>query len=297
MERYSLRADACSTFLQGRDKQLHILNRLNTIYPVQSGVDCSRTSHHRRLRWIVRLRLGLGDRLFLDGETLDLGGMWVGTLAENESMAKLYFYYSAMNAGKSTTLLQSAYNYEERGMRVVLMTPQLDKRHGTGRIASRIGLAREAFPFSGNDDLFLYVQHEDAKGRVHCVLVDEAQFLTDRQVLQLTQVCDQLNIPVLCYGIRTDFQGEPFEGSKYLLAWAEELVEIKTVCATGKKATMNARVDVDGNRVTSGAQVDIGHHYVAMSRKEFGLEKVSPIALRGDHAKEVEKRPEPVEDR
>lgn len=193
-------------------------------------------------------------------------------------MAKLYFYYSAMNAGKSTTLLQSAHNYEERGMRVVLMTPQLDGRHGIGVIASRIGLSREAFPFTEEDDLFLYVRRETEEARVHCVLVDEAQFLTARQVLQLTQVCDHLNIPVLCYGIRTDFQGEPFEGSKYLLAWAEELVEIKTVCASGKKATMNARLDADGHRVWTGSQVDIGHHYVAMSRKEFGLEKVSPVA-------------------
>ncbi len=195
-------------------------------------------------------------------------------------MAKLYFYYSAMNAGKSTTLLQSAYNYEERGMRVVLMTPQLDGRHGIGKITSRIGLAREAFPFSGEDDLFRHVQRETSEAQVHCVLVDEAQFLTAGQVLQLTQVCDHLNIPVLCYGIRTDFQGEPFEGSKYLLSWAEELVEIKTVCTSGKKATMNARLDAEGNRVWTGAQVDIGHHYVAMSRKEFGLEKVSPIAMR-----------------
>jgi thymidine kinase len=113
---------------------------------------------------------------------------------------------------------------------------------------------------------------------IHCVLIDEAQFLTPQQVLQLTLVCDQLNVPVLCYGIRTDFRGEPFSGSKYLLAWADNLLEIKTICRTGKKATMNARMDEAGNRVTEGAQVDIGHHYIAMSRKEFQLDKVSPVA-------------------
>ncbi len=119
----------------------------------------------------------------------------------------------------------------------------------------------------------------DAHGNepIDCVLIDEAQFLAPAQVLQLTLVCDRLNIPVLCYGLRTDFRGEPFEGSKYLLSWAEEISEIKTVCHTGKKATMNARLDEHGQRVTEGAQVDIGHHYVALSRREFGLEQVSPI--------------------
>ena len=115
---------------------------------------------------------------------------------------------------------------------------------------------------------------------MHCLLVDESQFLTPLQVLQLTQVCDQLSVPVLCYGIRTDFQGEPFEGSKYLLAWADNLIEIKTICRSGKKATMNARLDDRGNRVTEGAQIDIGHHYEALSRKEFHLEDVSPVCRR-----------------
>jgi thymidine kinase len=119
-----------------------------------------------------------------------------------------------------------------------------------------------------------------AAGPVHCLLVDEAQFLTPLQVLQLTRVCDQLGVPVLCYGIRTDFQGEPFEGSKYLLAWADNIVEIKTICRSGKKATMNARLDEHGERVTEGAQIDIGHHYEAMSRKEFRLDEVSPVARR-----------------
>lgn len=195
-------------------------------------------------------------------------------------MAKLYFYYSAMNAGKSTTLLQSAYNYRERGMRVLLFTPKLDDRFGVGQITSRIGLQSEAVAFDVEHNLFEHVQREHARDEVHCVLVDEAQFLTPTQVLQLTMVCDRLNIPTLAYGLRTDFRGEPFEGSKYLLAWAEELVEIKTVCRTGKKATMNARMDAHGNRVQEGDQVDIGTHYIAMSRREFRLDLHSPIIRR-----------------
>ncbi|MEZ6092819.1 MAG: thymidine kinase [Pirellulaceae bacterium] len=195
-------------------------------------------------------------------------------------MAKLYFYYSAMNAGKSTTLLQSAHNYEERGMRVLLLTPAIDRRSGSGIIGSRIGLERPAFAFSGNDDLLVHVDQENRSSTVSCVLVDEAQFLTPKQVLQLTLVCDRLNIPVLCYGLRTDFQGEPFEGSKYLLAWADAITEIKTICHSGKKATMNARLDANGNRVIQGEQVSIGHHYVSLSRKEFALDEVSPVGYR-----------------
>ncbi|MAE70218.1 MAG: thymidine kinase [Gemmatimonadetes bacterium] len=192
-------------------------------------------------------------------------------------MAKLYFYYSAMNAGKSTTLLQSAHNYRERGMRTLLFAPRLDQRYGEGKITSRIGLQADAVVFDADDDLFVAVRNEQRLERIHCVLVDEAQFLTKAQVLQLTLVCDCLGIPVLTYGLRTDFLGEPFEGSRYLLAWAEELIEIKTVCSSGKKATMNARLDADGNRVFEGAQVDIGHHYVAMSRQAFRLDLASPI--------------------
>ncbi len=192
-------------------------------------------------------------------------------------MAKLYFYYSAMNAGKSTTLLQSAHNYEERGMHVLLFTPALDTRAGVGTISSRIGLARPAIAFAESDDLFVQIRDDHRQCPVDCVLVDEAQFLTPAQVLQLTLVADRLGVPVLCYGIRTDFRGEPFEGSKYLLAWADELVEIKTICHTGKKATMNARLDANGNRVWAGAQVEIGSHYVAVSRAEFQLDRVSPV--------------------
>jgi len=192
-------------------------------------------------------------------------------------MAKLYFYYAAMNAGKSTTLLQSAHNYEERGLNVLLFTPKLDDRYGMGKITSRIGLEREAQIFDSNTDLLSEVFASHQLKPLDCVLVDEAQFCSKAQVLQLTLVCDRLGIPVLAYGLRTDFRGEPFEGSQYLLSWAEELVEIKTVCATGKKATMNARIDADGARAWTGEQVDIGHHYLAMSRGEFELERVTPI--------------------
>lgn len=192
-------------------------------------------------------------------------------------MAKLYFYYSAMNAGKSTTLLQAAHNYEERGMRVLLYTPQIDDRAGQGVIASRIGLSRQACAFASDFDLLIDIQREHERASVSCVFVDEAQFLTPAQVLQLTLVCDQLSIPVLCYGLRTDFRGEPFEGSKYLLAWADELGEVKTICHSGKKATMNARLDAEGKRVTEGDQIGIGLNYVSLSRKEFELPAVSPI--------------------
>jgi thymidine kinase len=185
-----------------------------------------------------------------------------------------------MNAGKSTTLLQSAHNYRERGMRALLFTPRLDDRYEVGQITSRIGLKADAVAFSPQDDLFVAVRRARRDGEVHCVLVDEAQFLTRTQVLQLTLICDQLGVPVLAYGLRTDFRGEPFEGSQYLLAWAEELIEIKTVCRTGRKATMNARLDDQGRRVTEGKQVDIGHHYEAMSRASFHLEEVSPIGYR-----------------
>ena len=197
-------------------------------------------------------------------------------------MAKLYFYYSAMNAGKSTTLLQAAHNYEEQGMKVVLLTPIIDDRDGVGTISSRLGISRDALAFDKALDLFVEVPNQHDESPVSCVVVVESQFLTDVQVLQLTFICDRLSIPVLCYGLRTDFQGEPFEGSKYLLAWADELGEIKTICTSGKKATMNARLDENGNRVLAGEQISIGHNYVSMSRKEFGLGEVSPIKYQPD---------------
>jgi thymidine kinase len=178
-----------------------------------------------------------------------------------------------MNAGKSTTLLQSAYNYKEQGMNVLLFTPTVDDRYGEGLITSRIGLQSDAFAFAPDYDLFVHARHTHNKEALSCVLVDEAQFLTKTQVLQLTLVCDELAIPVLCYGLRTDFRGEPFEGSKYLLAWAEELVEIKTVCTSGKKATMNMRLNESGERVVEGEQIAIGHNYQPVSRKKFGLHR------------------------
>ena len=188
------------------------------------------------------------------------------------AMAKLYFYYSAMNAGKTTTLLQSAHNYRERGMRVMILTPRLDHRGGAGTVASRIGLTAEGLAFDRGDDLLEQVRRDvDAHGPLHCVLVDEAQFLTRAQVWQLTEVVDALRIPVLCYGLRTDFRGELFEGSQCLLAWADELVEIKTICHSGSKATMTVRVDERGYAVQDGPQVEIGgnERYVSVSRAEF----------------------------
>ena len=192
-------------------------------------------------------------------------------------MAKFYFYYAAMNAGKSTNLLQSAHNYEERYMKTLIFTPKLDDRYGVGKVASRIGLDREAEIFEGEDDLYVWTAHENQREKLSCVLVDEAQFLKPKQVLQLTLIVDKLKIPVLCYGLRTDFRGEPFPGSIYLMAWADELVELKTICKSGKKATFNARLDEDGNRVTEGDQVSIGLNYEAQARDIFELDKVSPI--------------------
>jgi thymidine kinase len=186
-------------------------------------------------------------------------------------MSKVYFYYSAMNAGKSTVLLQSSYNYRERGMRTLLFQPSLDTRAGPGRIRSRIGLDSEAASLDGSDSLFERVRQEHAREPVACVLIDEAQFLTAAQVRQATDVADKLRIPVLCYGLRTDFQGALFPGSAELLALADNLIELKTICHCGRKATMNLRVGPDGKAVSEGAQIEIGGNdrYVAMCRRHF----------------------------
>lgn len=186
-------------------------------------------------------------------------------------MAKLYFYYSAMNAGKSTHLLQSSYNYRERGMETLIFTPTIDDRAGVGEVASRIGLRADAVNFDEHDDLLAHTRAEAKRRELACVLVDEAQFLSKAQVYQLTDIVDQLNIPVLAYGLRTDFRGELFDGSQYLLAWADEINELKTICHTGKKATMVVRVDEQGRAVTAGNQVEIGgnERYVSVSRSEF----------------------------
>ncbi len=187
-------------------------------------------------------------------------------------MAKLYFYYSAMNAGKSTTLLQSSHNYKERGMECLLFTPNLDDRFVVGKIHSRIGLEASAIAFGKSDNLFNIVANTKAeRQKLACVLIDEAQFLTKDQVYELSDICDQLSIPVLAYGIRTDFRGELFEGAKYLLALAENIIEIKTVCHCGRKATMNLRLDKSGKVVKDGAQVKIGGNesYQSACRKHF----------------------------
>ena len=186
-------------------------------------------------------------------------------------MAKVYFYYSAMNAGKSTTLLQAAYNYQERGLRPLLLTPRLDTRGGARFIASRIGLKSEAIAFSHTDSLLKIVREEHEIRDVACVFVDEAQFLVRRQVFDLGEVADELGIPVLTYGLRTDFQGNLFEGSQHLLAWADELSEIKTICHCGRKATMVLRIDGEGKPIRGGEQIKVGGNesYVSVCRHHF----------------------------
>jgi len=186
-------------------------------------------------------------------------------------MAKFYFYYSSMNAGKSTSLLQSSYNYKERGMNTLVLAPQFDDRFGIGKVTSRIGIESEATTFQTDTNLFELIATRNDNDPLHCVLIDEAQFLTRDQVFQLTEVTDELNIPVLAYGLRTDFQGEPFDGSKYLLAWADTLKELKAICHCGTKATMVLRLDSEGNAVTEGSQVEIGGNdrYISMCRKHF----------------------------
>lgn len=177
-----------------------------------------------------------------------------------------------MNAGKSTVLLQSNYNYKERGMNTLLFTPAIDTRYTSGKIHSRIGLDADAIPFDSNFNLYDCVKATTAKiDNVKCVLVDEAQFLNKVQVMQLTDIVDNLDIPVLAYGLRTDFLGNPFEGSLHLLALADNLIEIKTICHCGRKATMNMRIDEHNKPVRSGAQIEIGgnERYVATCRKHF----------------------------
>ncbi len=187
-------------------------------------------------------------------------------------MAKLYFYYSAMNAGKSTVLLQSSHNYRERGMQTLLFTPIIDTRAEPGCIFSRIGLSEKAMAFTADDNLLDYAREGlNAGSRYACVFIDEAQFLTRAQVEQLVTITDDLSIPVLSYGLRTDFLGELFPGSQYLLAWADELIEIKTICHCGRKAIMNCRINAQGEAVTEGEQVLIGGNesYISLCRRHF----------------------------
>ncbi|RFF30354.1 thymidine kinase [Wenzhouxiangella sediminis] len=209
-------------------------------------------------------------------------------------MAKLYFYYSTMNAGKTTVLLQSAWNYLERGMRPLLISPGIDDRAGKGVIRSRVGIEQPALAVDAGDDLFELVSGELESGNIHCVLTDESQFFTREQVYQLSEVVDRLKIPVLAFGLRTDFQGELFEGSRYLLAWADELKELKTICHTGSKATMVVRVDENGYAVTDGAQVEIGGNdrYVPVSRREFKLVFYGGKKVRDFEDVQIENQPD-----
>ena len=186
-------------------------------------------------------------------------------------MAKLYFHYSTMNAGKSTLLLQAAHNYQERGMESYLLTAQFDNRAGDARIGSRIGIGREADTFSLSDDLFYKIKKRINDGPCACVFIDEAQFLSHEQVWQLARAVDDLKIPIMCYGLRVDFQGKLFPGSATLLALSNEMREIKTICYCGKKATMVVRQDENGVALTDGAQVQIGGNeaYVSLCRKHW----------------------------
>jgi len=186
-------------------------------------------------------------------------------------MAQLYFYYSAMNAGKSTSLLQSSYNYQERGMRTLVLTAEIDHRFGKASVSSRIGLSSPAEVYSNQTDLLSLINQKHQQQTIHCVLIDESQFLTKTQVSQLTDVVDELDIPVLCYGLRTDFRGELFSGSEYLLAWADKLVELKTICHCGRKANQTLRLNHEGKALHDGAQVVIGGNesYVSVCRKHY----------------------------
>ncbi|MEF1284198.1 thymidine kinase [Vibrio sp. M250220] len=186
-------------------------------------------------------------------------------------MAQMYFYYSAMNAGKSTTLLQSAFNYQERGMTPVIFTAALDNRYGVGKVSSRIGLQSDAHLYNSATNLYQEISSLNEVEKRHCILVDECQFLSKEQVYQLTEVVDKLHIPVLCYGLRTDFLGELFEGSKYLLSWADKLVELKTICHCGRKANMVIRTDENGVAIAEGDQVAIGGNdkYVSVCRQHY----------------------------
>ena len=186
-------------------------------------------------------------------------------------MAKLYFQYSTMNAGKSTVLLQASHNYRERGMETYLLTANLDDRAGQGRIASRIGIGEAADTFLPDTDMFAMIDARLAQGKVACVFIDEAQFLSKDQVWQLARAVDDLRVPVMCYGLRVDFRGELFPGSAALLALADEMREVRTICHCGKKATMVVRRGADGKALTDGAQVQVGGNetYVSLCRKHW----------------------------
>ena len=191
-------------------------------------------------------------------------------------MAKLYFNYSSMNAGKSTALLQADHNYRERGMNTILFTSSKDERYGKNEIVSRIGIKAPATYFFENTNIFEEVLEESRKNHTNCVLIDEAQFLSKDQVFQLGRIVDELNIPVLTFGIRTDFKGELFEGSQYLLAWSDNIKEIKTVCHCGGKATMVVRINSNGAIVSEGSQIEVGGNesYIPLCRKHFNSKEL-----------------------
>ena len=186
-------------------------------------------------------------------------------------MAKLYFHFSTMNAGKSTVLLQAAHNYIERGMQVYLLTAQFDNRAGEGKIASRIGIGKDADTFAPGDDLFMKIETRLSTGPCACIFIDESQFLSETQVWQLARAVDDLKVPVMCYGLRVDFRGKLFPGSAALLALSDEMREVRTICHCGKKATMVIRQDGDGRVLTDGAQVQIGGNetYVSLCRRHW----------------------------
>lgn len=192
-------------------------------------------------------------------------------LAYHIAMAKLYFHFSTMNAGKSTVLLQAAHNYRERGMIPYLLTAQFDRRAGEGRIASRIGIGQAADTFAPGDDLFAKIKARMDTEAVACIFIDEAQFLSEDQVWQLARAVDDLNVPIMCYGLRVDFRGKLFPGSATLLALADEMREVRTICHCGKKATMVVRRDAEGKALREGAQVQIGGNetYVSLCRKHW----------------------------
>lgn len=186
-------------------------------------------------------------------------------------MAALHFIYSTMNAGKSTALLQTSHGYRERGLETMVFTSSKDDRYGKSEVVSRVGLRSAAYTYAESDNIYEMVQNENEKNKLSCILIDESQFLTKAQVEQLGKIVDELNITVMAFGIRTDFQGELFEGSKYLLAWADRLKELRAVCHCGSKATMIVRVSEDGSIIRSGDQVEIGgnERYHSLCRKHF----------------------------
>lgn len=198
-------------------------------------------------------------------------------------MAKLYFHYSTMNAGKSTALLQASHNYREGGMQTLLMTAQIDGRAGPARIASRIGIGEAAETFAPDDDLYQRMARRMAEGPLACLFIDEAQFLTKAQVWQLACAVDDLGVPVMCYGLRVDFRGELFPGSAALLAWADEMREVRTICHCGKKATMVIRHGPDGRALRAGEQVQIGGNetYQSLCRRHWRAAMDQAVAADG----------------